>query len=146
MKIPNVLYHGSPNKLRGDMLNPSWGDDSEERPENNIRGVYATDRKDLAMVMAMVRCKDVIGGSIEGYKKGKLDARLYGNYPKQEFIYLYYLSSKGFKITRIDKHQFVSKVAVKPIKVEKIKVSDYYHLARVATKAETSKWINKYEK
>jgi hypothetical protein len=141
-----VLYHGSSRKLIGEKLNPSWGDDSEERPENNLFAVYSTDRKDLAIVMAMIGCKDVIGGSIDEYKKGKLNARIYGNYPKQKFIYLHHLPVKTFKQTKIDKHQFVSLVAVKPIKTEKIRVEDYTHLVRIATKEETKAWIKKYSK
>ena len=139
-----ILYHGSSKKLVGKKLNPSWGDDSEERPENNLFAVYATDRKDLAIVMAIIGCKDVIGGSIDEYNEGKLNARIYENYPNQEFIYLHYLPTKTFKQTKIDLHQFVSLVKVKPIKTEKIRIKDYYHLVRVATKDETNKWIKKY--
>ncbi len=146
MKKINVLYHGSPRKLVGKKLNPFYGDDSEERPENNLLAVYATDRKDLAIVMAMMACKDVIGGSIDKYKKSKLDARIYGNYPNQKLIYLHHLPVKTFKQTKIDKHQFVSLVAVKPIRTEKISVKDYNHLLRPATKDETAKWTKKYGK
>jgi hypothetical protein len=49
-----ILFHGSSNKLIGEKLNPSQGEDSEERPENNIFGVYATDRKDLAIAMGIM--------------------------------------------------------------------------------------------
>jgi hypothetical protein len=108
--------------------------------------VYATDRKDLAIVMAMIGCEDVMGGSIDEYKKGKLNARIYGSYPNQKFIYLHHLPSGKFKPTEIDKHQFVSLVSVKPIKTEKIKVGDYHRLVRLATKNETNKWIKKYGK
>ena len=146
VKKIDVLYHGSPRKLVGKKLNLSWGDDSEERPENNLLAVYATDRKDLAIVMAIMACKDVIGGSIDEYKKSKLDARIYGDYPNQQFIYLHYLPIKTFKQTKIDKHQFVSLVAVKPIRTEEIRVKDYHHLLRLATKDETTKWIKKYGK
>ena len=141
-----VLYHGSSRRLVGEKLNPSYGDDSKERPENNLLAVYATDRKDLAIVMAMIACKDIIGGSIDKYKKSKLDARIYGNYPDQEFIYLHHLPVKTFKQTKIDNHQFVSLVAVKPIRTKKIRVKDYHHLLRPATKDETDKWIKKYGK
>ena len=106
--------------------------------------VYATDRKDLAIVMAIIACKGVIGGSIDKYKKSKLNARIYGNYPNQEFIYLYHLPVKTFKQTKIDKHQFVSLMAVKPIRTEKIRVQNYHHLLRPATKDETAKWNKKY--
>ena len=142
--MEKFLYHGSSRKIEG-KLKPSWGDDSEERPENNLFAVYATDRKDLAIVMAMIGCKDVIGGSIDEYKEGKLNARIYGSYPKQEFIYLYHLPAKTFKKTKIDKHQFVSLISVRPIKVEKIKVKDYHHLAKLGTKKETDVWIKKYK-
>jgi len=140
-----ILYHGSSNKLIGDKLNPSQGDDSDERPENKQFGVYATDRKDLAIVMGILGCKDVIGGSIDEYDKDKLNARIYGNFPNQEFIYLYHLPIETFKQTKIDKHQFVSLVAVKPIKTEKIRVKDYTYLIKKATKDETDKWMKKYK-
>jgi hypothetical protein len=145
MDMPKVLYHGSPNKLKGETLNPSYGDDSEERPENNLLAVYATDLKDTAIVMAMIACKGVKGGSLDGYKDGKLIARLHGNYPKQEFVHLHYLPTETFKVTKINKHQFVSLVAVKPIKTEKVKVKENTHLVRIATKEETDKWIKKYK-
>ena len=146
MEYLKVLFHGSSNKLVGDKLNPSQGDDSEERPENNQFGVYATDRKDLAIVMGILGCQDVIGGSIDEYKKGKLNARIYGEFPKQEFIYIYYLPTETFKQTKIDEHQFVSLVAVKPLKVEKLKVEDFIHLIKKATKEETDYWMKKYGK
>jgi len=142
----NVLYHGSPRKLVGEKVKPSLGDDSEIRPENNLFAVYATDRKDLAIVMAMIGCKDVIGGSIDEYQNGKLNARIYGKYPKQEFIYIHHLPAETFKQTKIDKHQFVSLVAVTPIRTEKIRVKDHHHLARLGTKEETTAWIKKYGK
>jgi len=141
-----ILFHGSPNKLIGDELNPSQGDDSDERPENNQFGVYATDRKDLAIVMGIIGCKDVVGGSIDEYQDGKLNARIYGEFPKQEYIYLYHLPVETFKQTKIDEHQFVSLVAVKPIEVERIKVKEFTHLIRKTTKEETDYWMKKYKK
>ncbi len=146
MKELKILFHGSPNKLVGTKLNPSQGNDSDERPENNQFGVYATDRKDLAIVMGIIGCKDVVGGSIDEYQNDKLNARIYGAFPKQEYIYVYHLPIKTFKQTKIDEHQFVSLVAVKPIMVEKIKVKDFTHLIREATKKETDFWMKKYKK
>jgi len=141
---PKILYHGSSDNLRGITLNPSQGDDSEERPENNQLGVYATDRKDLAIVMGILGCKDVVGGSIGEYKQGNLDAKIYGKSPDQKFIYLHYLPVKTFKQTKIDKHQFVSFIEVKPIKTEKIKIKDYLFLLSIGTEKETKDWLNKY--
>jgi len=142
--MPNVLYHGSSKKLVGDTLNPSQGDDSDERLENKLFGVYATDRKDFAITMAIITCPGVIGGSIEGFTKTTIDAKIYGKLPKQKYIYLYTLPAKTFRPTKSIQHQFISDVPVKPIKTEKILVSDYLHLIKRATKEETKKWIEKY--
>ncbi|MBT3297414.1 hypothetical protein HN385_00660 [archaeon] len=141
-----VLFHGSPHKLIGDKLNPSQGDDSEERSENNQFGVYATDRKDLAIVMGILGCEGVTGGSIDEYIGDKLNARIYGGFPKQEYIYVYHVPVETFKQTQIDKRQFISLVAVKPVKIEKIKVKEFTHLIRNATKEETTYWMKKYKK
>jgi len=145
MVKPKVLYHGSPNKLIGDTLNPSKGEDSIERPENNLLAVYGTDRMDLAIVMGILGCKGVIGGSIDSYKGDKLNARIYGSFPKKKYIYLYYLPVSSFRQTKIDKHQFVSFIAVKPIKVEKLEIKRFRHLIRKATKVETECWMRKYK-
>jgi hypothetical protein len=144
MKELKTLFHGSPNELIGNKLNPSQGEDSDERPENKQFGVYATDKKDLAIIMGILGCKDVIGGSIDEYQKGKLNARIYGEFPKQEHIYIYHLPAETFKQTKIDKHQFISLIAVKPLKVEKLKVKEFIHLIKKATKEETAYWIKKY--
>ena len=84
-------------------------------------------------------------GSIGEYKDGKVDATIYGDFPKQEFIYLHYLPVESFRQTNIDAHQFVSDVAVKPIKTEKIIVKDYLNLFRVGTKEEADAWAKKYK-
>ena len=144
MITTRALFHGSPRPLIGETLHPSWGDDSEERPENNQLAVYATDRKDLAIVMAMIGCADVLGGSIDEYDNDVLQARIYGNYPAQEYVYVHTLPAETFTQTQIDKHQFVSLVPVKPIKTEKIKVKEYQHLARIASQEEADGWLQKY--
>jgi len=141
-----VLYHGSPNKLIGDTLNLSEGTDSDERLENNLFGVYASDRKDFAIVIAIFNCKGVLGGSIEGFAKNKIDARIYGNFPKQKYVYIYVLPLKTFKRTKSIEHQFISDKPVKPIKIEKILISDYLYLIQRATEEQTQKWIKKYNK
>lgn len=144
--MKKYLYHGSPNKLNGETLNPSQGSDSEERPENNKLAVYATDRKDLAIVMGILGCKEVIGGSIEKYEEDKLNAKIYGDFPKQESIYIYELDPNTFIQTKIDKHQYYSEQPVKPLKIEKIRISDYKHLLKQGTEKEKEEWIKKYKK
>jgi hypothetical protein len=139
-----MLFHGSSQPLKGETLNPSQAYDHPDRPENNLHAVYATDRKDLAIVMAIIACSDVVGGSIDGYVDGKLNARIYGEYPKQEFLYVHYLPEEGFVQTEIDKHQFVCEHAVQPIKTEQICIADFHHLVRIATQEETVAYKNKY--
>ena len=145
-KKPNVIYHGSSKKIIGETINPSQGDDSDERPDNKLFGVYAADRKDFAIVMGIFSCKDVIGGSIDSFTKNSMDVKIYGKLPKQKYIYLYTLPAKTFNPSKAIKHQFVSKVAVKPIKIEKVLISDYVHLLKRATKKETKEWVKKYIK
>ena len=146
MNKPKYLYHGSPNELVGDELNPSQGEDSDKRPENKLFGVYATDRKYFAVVMAIITCKDVIGGSIEGFTKKTIDAKIYGKFPKQKYVYLHTLPTQTFKPTKNIEHQYLSKKPVTPIKTERILVSDYKYLIKKATKEETEKWIKEYKR
>jgi hypothetical protein len=62
-----------------------------------------------------------------------LNSRIYGNYPKQEYLYLYVLPIYSFTQTKIDEHQFVSLVSVKPLKTIKIKISECHNLTRIGT-------------
>ena len=139
------LYHGSSQKLNGEYLLPSQGDDDESRPENNLLAVYATDREDLAIVMAIIGCSDVIGGSIDEYTdKGKLNATLYGDFPKQQSIYVHELPSTTFTQTKIDKHQFVSLQKVKPLNTKQLNIAEYHQLFKRASPEQTRKWLEKY--
>jgi|TARA_Y100000310_G_scaffold79837_1_gene76506 hypothetical protein len=139
-----VLFHGSPYKLKGSVLKPSQGDDSKERPENSLFGVYASDRKDFAIAMAILSCKGVIGGSIEGFTKTSINAKIYGPLPKKKFIYLYSLPANTFRPTKSIAHQYISSVPVKALLVEKLAISDHVRLLKKATKDETKKWLAKY--
>lgn len=141
----DYLYHGSSRKLRGEYLLPHKGDDSEERAENNLLAVYATDHRELAIIMALISCEDILGGSIdEYYEDGRVNATLYRGFPKQEYIYLHYLPIEGFSQTKIDKHQFVNPNKVKVVKTEKIKVKECKNLIKLASKEETIYWSRKY--
>lgn len=145
--MKEVLYHGSATSLRGTHLLPNKAHDHEERPENNKEAVYASSRKDLAIFAALISCKDVLGGSVDNYKEGKLNARIYGNYPKQKYIWLHTLPKDGFTQTRIDKHQYFKEDKVKPIKTEKLLVKNCTHVARIANEQEQKEWEkNTYKK
>lgn len=144
MKKPKFLYHGSPNKLIGKKLMPSKGDDSKDRPENNQLGVYATDVKEIAIAMAIVSSKGIIGAGLDDYKIGKAPGIIHIGKLKQKYVYLYILSPKEFKPTPSIKGQWISKKSVKPLKIEKLKVGDYKHLIRYSKKDEAKKWKKKY--
>jgi hypothetical protein len=143
MKI-KYLYHGSPHKLTGDNLMPSKGEDSLDRPENNQLGVYATHVKEIAIAMAIVSSKGVIGAGLDDYKQNKSPGIIHIGKPKQKYVYLYTLSPNGFKRTPSTKEQWISKKPVKPIKIERLKISDYENLIRYSKKDEAKKWKEKY--
>ena len=144
MKKPKFLYHGSPNKLIGESLIPSKGYDSEDRPENNQLAVYEIDVREIAIAMAIVSSKGVIGSGLDDYKLGKAPGIIHIGKPKQKYVYLYTLSPKGFKRTPSIKGQWISKKPVKPIKIERLNIKDYKHLIRYSKKDEVKKWKEKY--
>ena len=84
-----------------------------------------------------------VNGSSVGIRRKKskrIDATIYGGWPKHTYFYLYILSSKDFINKPRGSHQWVSLKAVKPEKIEKLKVKDYLYLIRKATKIEKEKW------
>ena len=141
---PKFLYHGSPNKLIGKNLIPSKGDDSADRPENNQLGVYATNVKEIAIAMAIVSSRGIIGAGLDDYNLGKAPGIIHIGKPKQKYIYLYTLSPKGFRSTPSIRGQWISKKPIKPIKIEKLNINDYKHLIRYSKKDERKKWKEKY--
>lgn len=143
MKKLEYLYHGSPKKLIGETLNPSQGEDLDERPDNQIFAVFASDLKEFAIAMAIISCNDLSGGSIVKYTK-PLGVIYGGNLPKQKYVYLHTLPKEKFKKSPNIKHQFVSSKPIKPIKTEKIEINKYLDVIRLASKEETKKWKKKY--
>lgn len=139
-----VLYHGSSKRLIGKKLVPKKADDLEKHLDNLHKAVYATDIKKSAMAMAIISCKGVHSASLNMKKEPY--GTIYKGFPKQEYIYLYSLPKETFVKSPNIKHQFISEVSVKPLKIEKLKVKDYLDLIRKATKKEKEVWMNKYEK
>jgi len=142
---PKILYHGSSKKLIGEKLIPKKSQDLEKNPNNLYKGIYATDIKDLAITMGII-CNEGVNSSSLNFSKYNKDLSkgiIYEGWPKQKFIYLYYLPYKTFKRTGKIKHQFVSSTSVKPIKIEKIEIKDYLNFIRKATKKEKENWTKK---
>lgn len=137
------LYHGSAHKIKGKKLLPKRPGDLENNPENLIRGVYATDIKELAMGMALISCKGVLASGIN-FEKGKTKGIVYDGWPNQKSFFLYTLSPEGFKQSRGIKNQFVSRDPVVIKGEEELKVSDYIRLIRKANKKEIGRFKKKY--
>jgi hypothetical protein len=142
MKKPKHLYHGSTKKIKGGCLFPKKPEDLENKPENLHCAVYATNRKDIAIAMAIISCKGVDYASLKFNRKPF--GLIYKGWPKQTHVYLYTLPSENFKQCRKLKTQWYSKKPVKPIKTEKINVKNYLDLIRTARKKEKINFFKKY--
>lgn len=139
------LYHGSPHKLRGDKLLPTKPDDLEKKKWNLHFGVYATNIKEAAISMAIICSKGVLFARLKTAAKDPAGI-IYKGWPKQDYIYLYTLSNKGFKNIPKSSNQYISPKAVKPLLTEKLRVKDYLYLIRKATQKERKEWIRKFGK
>ncbi|UCD21118.1 MAG: hypothetical protein JSW08_01055 [archaeon] len=141
-----VLYHGSPRKLVGNKLIPKKAKDMDKRRKHNLlKGIYASSFRYVAIAMAIISCSGVNASSLNPIK-GKSIGVIYKGWPKNKYVYLHTLPKKTFKNIPKGTAQFVSFKPVKPIKTERIKISDYLHLVRKATKEEKKKWRQKYGK
>ena len=136
-----ILYHGSLHKLRGKSLNPSKPEDVEENKDNLIKGVYATDKKEVAIAMAIIT--DRCSATLHLKPKKGYYSTVYEGWPTRKIIYLYYLPKNKFFESPRGSHQFVSKNSVKVIKTETIKVKNYIHLLKKANKKEKAIWNKK---
>jgi hypothetical protein len=141
---PKQLFHGSPDKIKGDILLPRQPKDLAKQPENLHLSVYATDIKEIAIAMALIKCKGVGPSSVIFSKKPV--GIIYKGWPKQDHIYLYTVPSSTFEKTNKQGHQWISYDPIKPIRVVKLAVSDYIHLVRKADSQETELFFKKFGK
>ena len=139
---PKLLYHGSVRKISGDKFIPRQGKDLADAPENVHKAIYATYVKEIAIAMAIVRCKGVKSSSLDFNNKPY--GRIYVGWPKQKYVYLYILPSDTFKQLGGGGRQWISYEPVKPTEVKKLAISDYVYLVRKATKKEIEGWLKKY--
>lgn len=134
MKRPKYLYHGSSKKLQGNRLMPRKAAGLGKKKEQQI-GIYATHSRTAAVVMGLI---SGTGGSELKIHGKKVEGILYSSLPKNKILYLYSLPSNKF--AKIDRWQWISYETVKPVRVEKLKVKNYIHFIRKATKKEKEKW------
>lgn len=143
MKKPRYLWHGSSKEIKGDKLISREARDLGEHPENLLRAVYATDKRDLAIAMAIiksegVRCSSLNFNGVPPY------AVIYGGKPEQSHIYLYKLSGETFQEAGHKGRQWTSSEPVKPLEVLKIPLESQMHLVREATEKEKEEFFRRF--
>lgn len=137
------LYHGSVREIEGEYFRPKQPQDLEKNPDNLHIGVYATSEREVAIAMAIISCKGVNWASLSF--KRKPYGIIYEGWPNQEFIYLYSLPSKSFRVSGGGGKQYISAEPVKPLSVEKLVVQDYLYLVRKGTEEEIKKKLEQYD-
>lgn len=141
---PQSLYHGSKRKIQGEFLEPRQATDLGNKPDNIHTAVYATDRREEAIAMAIL--KSTIGPStLEENNQGKIRAIYYGEPPKVKECFLYILPSETFEERPKNSHQWTSFESVRPNRVEKISIADHMHLVRKATDEERERFYEKFK-
>ena len=119
------LYHGSPRKLKKLLPKKALG---LSKKEDKLKAVYATDIKDFAITMTLISCKGVSGKSSVNLSNKKVKGIISKGWPKQKYIYLYFLDSKEFNNTPKGSHQHISTKSIKPQKEERLLIKDYINL------------------
>ena len=138
-KIGNIqfLWYGSKSK-KGKII-PKQARGAFKKEDRQF-GVYATDKKERAITMALIHLKGVKGPTMLNSPHGKVQGIIFDGWPTQDKFYLYKLSSKYFK--KIDNWQWISKKEIKPLETKELKTSDYLHLLRKGTKKDRQKFNN----
>ncbi len=146
MEKKKYLFHGSNKKIEGNLI-PKKATDLGKIKENSYSGIYASDFINEALAMGILKGPGINGGSIvRGKPDGipAIDAVMYGGFPEKQYFYLYTFSSKNFKNIPKGSTQWISSKPVKPLKIEKMRIKDYLHLIRKATKKEKEEWFKNY--
>jgi hypothetical protein len=143
MKKPRYLWHGSSKEIKGDKLISREARDLGEHPENLLRAVYATDKRDLAIAMAIIKSEGVKCSSLN-FNGNPPYGIIYEGIPQQEHAYLFKLPSKTFQETGHKGRQWVSLEAVEPLGIEEIVVKDHMNLVRDATEKEKEEFFRRF--
>lgn len=131
------IYHGSPKKIKGDLI-PKKATGLGNK-KGKLVGVYATHKKDAAIIMAMISGKN--NSSLRNAAT-KPRGIIYGGSINKN-VWLYVLPSSSFK--KLDSWQWVSYKKVKPVKVEKIDIKKYMPRVRMASDKEKRDWYKKFK-
>jgi hypothetical protein len=133
------LYHGTSKKIAGKKLIPKQARSAKNKASNQV-AIYATDRKDFAIVMALLHQGGVSRFCRINFLKGKAIGTIFEGWPNQKYFYLYTLPSKDFALIPRSKGEWISHKEVVPSKIEKLETKDYLHLLRKGTPGEFKKY------
>ena len=100
-----------------------------------MKAVFATDIKDVAIMMGMSNQK----GAVSFANRDTTMLNFVRSYPKMKHIYLHYLKTDKFE--KHLGHEWVSYSNVKPFKIERFKVSELRHLWRKSSKKELKEYL-----
>ncbi|MBR9678866.1 MAG: hypothetical protein GON13_01215 [Nanoarchaeota archaeon] len=127
---PKHLWHGSISKNK--VLKPKMAVDLTGHPDSNLKGVYATDIKELAIEFGLA---DKKLHKYADYTKNPVQLVLIeGNIRIGKKFYLHRIKSENFKEMPKNSHQWFSHKEIKPAEIIELKVDDYKHLVRKASK------------
>lgn len=135
---PLVLWHGSPKKIIGEYLLPHKARDVSSIPENCHEGIYALEKREFAIVMAILKGNGV-NGSMLDFGKVVPEGIIIEGWPKQDCVYLYRLPAEAFH--KISGNQWISISKVRPLEATEVKTKDFMHLIRPATDVEKTAFL-----
>ena len=130
---PKYLFHGSGNAIFSKSLKVNKPSDASQK-ENCIYGVYTTDRRDIAIGMSLTTEKYT--KSFGDYSKKPFKAIFVRGKPKQKYVYVYKVSSKGFVEKPKGSHQWICEEDTLILEKEKLLVSELDNFWRKATSKE----------
>jgi hypothetical protein len=130
---PKTLYHGSNKRIN--LLLPKRP--IKDLPNNSMKAVFATSNKRLALSMGLTGGKT---SSFRGYKK----LNFVKGKPNIRAVYLHYLNPKYFIKNR--KEEFISRIQVKPYKIEHYPLYKLSNLWRLSNKKELKEFLKDRDK
>lgn len=140
---PKYLWHGASGPIDGNTFFPRKATDIRNVPENVQVAVYATDNRDAAIAMAVLKSNGVTRASLD-FDKVPAQGIAYEGWPAQEHVYLYKLPSDTFRRSREGSRQWVSAEPVRYESVEELLVKDWIHLIRKPTLKEKTDYEKRF--
>ena len=143
-KEDDFVWHGSPTKFDGP-VKPSQARDVGGHTEQNLKAVYATEDKNLAIAAGLVE-RDEDGNwpmvFTDANEKPTQMVVIKGKIREGKKVYLYKLTKDTFRNTGVPEGnpEWVSEIPANPVEVEEVSVDDHLHLIRKATPEDIKFW------